>query len=420
MSSQNQRPVSKRGAATIFYLLALGSGMFRTFSVGFDLVALNTIANEPIIYGFLSQWVSFAVTFTVVVLLSVRVSRNGTKKQALGYSLDPDFGRISLLPKKPMMYLVVAGIFAGISTFFYYFIVGYTDASAVLPYGQLVIIYLLIGDLWSEKDTPTIIELQCIISILIGVLLVGVEPGGFDIPTLIIVLVPMNISSSLVTYYQRKTKRYEIKPGLKVDSLNMRIWTLLVLNTIMSVMMIPLLPANAIELMMIFIGPFFWFMVGSSLATFLALVFYVRALGKGAMSIVNSLSAISVVLGIPMTLIGNAIVPGAFGTISTDMFLWILKIFGVILVMIGVISLQASDVRSIVIINVKQLTGDLLPVFFDIKGVESAAALAGSHDYLLSIKSRSLGKTRENILKKIQAIPEVKSIETMVVLRDYV
>ncbi len=420
MSSQNQRPVSKRGAATIFYLLALGSGVFRTISVGFDLAALNTIANEPIIYGFISQWVSFLVTFAVVAFLSIGVSRKGTKKQALGYSLDPDFGRIGMLPKKPMLYLVAAGIFAGISTFFYCFIVGNTDASAVLPYGQLVIIYLLIGDLWSEKDTPTIIELQCIISILIGVLLVGVEPSGFDIPTLFIVLVPMNISSSLVTYFQRKTKRFEIKPGLKVDSLNMRIWTLLVLNSIMSLMMIPLLPTSALEMMAIYFGPFFWFAAGSSLATFLTLVFYVRALGKGSMSIVNSLSAISVVLGIPMTLIGNIFVPGAFGVVSSDIFQWILKIFGVALVMIGVISLQASDVRSIVIINVKQLTGDLLPVLFDIKGVESAAALAGTHDYLVSIKSRSLGKTRNNILKKLQAIPEVKRIETMVVLRDYV
>ena len=121
-----------------------------------------------------------------------------------------------------------------------------------------------------------------------------------------------------------------------------------------------------------------------------------------------------------MTLIGNFFVPGAFGIISSDSFLWILKVFGVALVMIGVLSLQASDVRSIVIINVKQLTGDMLPILFDIKGVESVAALAGNHDYLLSIKSRSLGKTRENILKRIQAIPEVKRIETMVVLRDYV
>jgi uncharacterized membrane protein len=402
----------------VFYFLAIGSGIFRAISVAFDVVAINTILDDPIFYGFLAQWVSFGVTLGAVAFLSIKKGSDG-QKRALGYSLDPDFGRLRLLPKKPMLYLLLAGIFAGIATFFYYYIVGASDASAVLPYGQLVIIYLLMGDLWAEKDTPTIIEIQCIVSILIGVLLVGVEPGGFDIPTLLIVLVPMNIASALVTYYQKKTKRFEIKPGLRVDSLNMRVWMLLVLNVVMSIMMFPLLPANMIEYTIRYFEPLLLFMVGSSLTTFLGLVMYIRALGRGSMAVVNSLSSISVVLGIPMTLIGNLLIPGAFGSTSSDSFVWTLKIFGVALVMIGVIALQATEVKSLVIIKVRKLTGDILPQLFDIRGVESASGIAGEYDYLLSIKSRSLGKTRTNILKRIQAIPEVESIETMVVLREY-
>ncbi len=419
MSSKSERPVAKRSASTVFYILALGSGVFRTVSVGFDVVALNTVLSEPLIYGFLAQWISFMVTVLAVVILSIRIGTKGQRRYPIGQRLDPDFGRLRMLPRKPMMYLLASGLFAGIATFFYYFIISNTDASSVLPYGQLLIIYLLMGDLWAEKDTPTIIELQCIISILIGVLLVGVEPGGFDVVTLLIVLVPMNISSAFSTYYQRKTKRYEIEPGLRVDSLNMRVWSLLVLNLIMSVMMLPLLPPNAFEMMSLYIGPFSGLIIGSSITIFLSLIFYVRALGRGSMSIVNSLSSISVVLGIPMMLIGNLLIPGAFGMIESDAFLWILKIMGISLVMIGVIALQASEVRSLVTVRVKQLTGDILPELFDIKGVESAAAVAGTYDYILSIKSRSLGKTRERILKKIQRIPEVASVETMIVLKDY-
>lgn len=419
MSSRNQRPVGKRTATTVFYVLALSAGVFRTFSVGFDIVALNIVFGDPIVYGFMSQWVSFATTFAVVAILSIRKGK-GQNKRPLGFSLDPDFGRIRLLPKKPMIYLFLAGCAAGIATFLYYLIIGTTDASAVLPYGQLVIVYLLMGDLWAEKDTPTIIELQSILSILIGVLLVGVTPGGFDVVTLFIVLLPMNIASALVTFYHKKTKQYEIKPGLRVDSLNMRVWTLLILNTVMSILMIPLMPSNFIDSMTRYFIPLFWFMVASSITAFLGLVMYIRALGRGSMSIVNSLSSISVVLGIPMTLIGNLLIPGAFGVMSQDAFLWILKVFGIVLVMIGVIAIQASDVRSIVLIRVRPLTGDILPNLFAIKGVESAAGIAGDHDYILTIKSRSLGKTRTNILKKIQSIHEVKMIETMVVLRDYV
>jgi len=418
MSSQSQRPVSRRSSITIFYGLALGSGVLRTFSVGFDIYAINALNVNPLIYGFLAQWVSFLVVIISVSVLSIRRTVEG-RRQALGYSLDPDFDRLHVLPKKPMLYLVASGFFAGISTLFYYILTGASDASAVLPYGQLVIIYLLMGDLVAEKDTPTIIEIQSIISILFGVLLIGATPGGFDITSLLIVLGPMNISSAFVTYYQRKTKRYEIRPGLRVDSLNMRVWSLLVLNSVMSLFLFPMLPADAWQIMVddfvILLIP----MVGSAVTIFFALVMYARALGRGSMSIVNSLSAVSVVLGVPMTLIGNAIIPGAFGDIETDLFMWTLTILGIILVMIGILALQASDVRSFVIVKVKPQVGDILPDLFKIKGVERAAALAGMHDYLLTIKSRNLAKTRTKILKRIQQVEGIDKIETLVIIRDY-
>ena len=418
MSSQSQRPVSRRSSTTIFYGLALGSGVLRTFSVGFDIYAINALNVNPLIYGFLAQWVSFLVVIVSVSVLSIRRTVEG-RRQALGYTLDPDFDRLHVLPKKPMLYLAASGFFAGISTLFYYILTGTSDASAVLPYGQLVIIYLLMGDLVAEKDTPTIIEVQSIISILFGVLLIGATPSGFDLTSLLIVLGPMNISSAFVTYYQRKTKRYEIRPGLRVDSLNMRVWSLLVLNSVLSLFLFPMLPADAWQIMIDDFAILLIPMIGSATTIFLALVMYARALGRGSMSIVNSLSAVSVVLGVPMTLIGNALLPGAFGDIETDLFMWTLTILGIILVMIGILALQASDVRSYVIVKVKPQVGDILPDLFKIKGVERAAALAGMHDYILTIKSRNLAKTRTKILKRIQEVKGIDKIETLVIIRDY-
>ena len=418
MSSRNQRPVSRSSASTVFYSLALGSGVMRTVSVVFDSVVLNTMSITPLAYGFIAQWTSFIVTFLVVLVLSIKRTRNGTKR-ALGYSLDPDFDRLRVLPKKPMLYLALSGAFAGISTLFYYILIGSSDVSTVLPFGQLVIIYLLIGDLLGEKDIPTIIEVQSIISILFGVLLVGATPGGFDVVTLLIVLGPMNVSSALFTYYQRKTKRFEVRAGLRVDSLNMRVWSLLVLNLVMSLLSLPFMNEAAWQSIVTGFVPLLGYMIGSSFATFFSLIMYVRALGRGKMAVVNSLSAISVVLGIPVTVIGNLLIPGAFGVLDADAFMWSLKMFGVILVMMGVLALEASDVRSIVMIRVKPLTGDLLPELFDIRGVEKAAALAGPHDYILTIKSRNLAKTRSMILKRIQKIPGIDDLETLVVIKDY-
>ena len=143
MSSRSQRPVGRSSATTVFYSLALGSEVMRTLSVVFDVVALNSVSIAPLAYGFIAQWTSFIVTFFLVLVLSIKRTRNG-KKRALGYRLDPDFDRIRVLPKTPMLYLVLSGAFAGVSTLFYYILAGASDASTVLPYGQLVIIYLLI------------------------------------------------------------------------------------------------------------------------------------------------------------------------------------------------------------------------------------------------------------------------------------
>ncbi|TFF92526.1 hypothetical protein EU546_07435, partial [Candidatus Thorarchaeota archaeon] len=187
MSSRSQRPVGRLSSIQTFYLLAMGAGVMRTVSVGFDIVAVNAALVDPLVFGFMSQWVSLIVTVSVVALLSIGRGEKG-KRRALGYTLDPDFGRLSVLPKKPLIYVLLAGLFAGISTFSYYLLVGMSDASSVLPYGQLVIVYLLVGDLFAEKDTPTIVEVHCVLSILLGVLLVGATPGGFDIAVLLLVL----------------------------------------------------------------------------------------------------------------------------------------------------------------------------------------------------------------------------------------
>jgi uncharacterized membrane protein len=187
----------------------------------------------------------------------------------------------------------------------------------------------------------------------------------------------------------------------------------------MSLLALPMLPADWPLQMVVSLPSLFWLMVGSSVTTFLSLILYVRALGKGSMSVVNSLSAISVVLGLPITAIGNLFLPGGFGELTSDPFLWVLKTFGVVLVMVGIIALQASDVRSIVLIRVKPHTEDILPELFDIRGVQTASALAGTHDYLLTIKSRTLAKTRTKILNKIQRIDGIEDIETLVVIREY-
>lgn len=412
------RNVGRRSASTLLYALAIGSGLMRAFSVSFDVFAINVLISNPIAYGFLSQWISWIITTILVAILSIRW-KSWNQRRSLGSNLDPDFLRISLPPKEPTKYIILGGILAGVSTFFYYTLVSSTDASAILPYGQLTIIYLLVGDLLAEKDTPTAIEIQCIMSVLFGAILVGVQPSGFDLWALIIVIGPMNLASAGYTYCMRKAKRYKDDKGRRFDSLNLRLWTLLFLNACMSIAMIPTLTKTNWEPIINSLNSLVYIIIGSSVTIFLSVVMYVRALGMGRMAVVNSLSAISVVLGIPITLIGNFIFPGAFGAIAEGSFIWVLKLFGVLLVLSGVIALETSDVRSLVVVKVKPQTGDIIQSLWAINGVESVSALAGKHDYLLAVRTRNLGKTRTKILKRVQNIPGIDEIETLVILKEF-
>lgn len=412
------RNVGHRSAITLLYLLAIGSGIMRAFSVSFDVFAIHTLISDPIAYGFLSQWISLIITITLVAILSIP-RKSKTRKQSIGSGLDPDFHRISIPEKEPAKYIILGGILAGVSTFFYYGLVSGTDASAILPYGQLTIIYLLVGDLLAEKDTPTAIEIQCILSILFGAILVGVQPAGFNMFALLIVLGPMNFASAGYTYCMRKAKRHKSEQGRRFDSLNLRLWALLFLNLSMSVTMIPFLMQTNWQTAIASLDSLLYAIIGSSVTIFLSVIMYVRALGMGRMAVVNSLSAVSVVLGIPITLIGNWIFPGSFGTIAGGSFVWTLKLFGILLVISGVIALETSDVRSLIMVQVKPQTGDIIESLWAINGVESVSALAGKHDYLLSVRTRNLGKTRTKILKRVQSIQGIEDTETLVVLEEF-
>jgi len=93
MSSVSQRPVGRRSIVTMFYILAIGSGVMRTFSVTFDIIALNTTISDPLAYGFMSQWMSFLVTIILLLVLSITRGKPDNRR-ALGFYLDPDTKRV--------------------------------------------------------------------------------------------------------------------------------------------------------------------------------------------------------------------------------------------------------------------------------------------------------------------------------------
>jgi len=53
--------------------------------------------------------------------------------------------------------------------------------------------------------------------------------------------------------------------------------------------------------------------------------------------------SVQIVLGYPITLIGNAFVPGLFGVIPTDVTVWIIRALGALLMIGGIVILRKYD-----------------------------------------------------------------------------
>ena len=407
-----------RRTRTAFYFLAVSSGIFLSFSVFSDVLAASLFLPNPIAFGLAQQWLSLLFTFTIILVLSIPTNRK--RRRSLGTQLDRGFYHLSLPSRKIVFSIILAGVFAGIATFAYYFVTSSSsDVSAVLPFAQFSIIYLMIGDLILIRDYPTNIEFQSILAITFGVLLIGMIPGVIDIGLLLIVVSLWGGGRAMSVFFQSRAKRRVIRPGATTDSLNLRLWVLLILNCSMTLFMLPFITPEVI-LLLVFQLPLIihWLLIPVDF-TFFTFVTYLQALGKGKMSAVQGINSISVVLGLPLTILGGFFFPTVFGPISPDPFLWFLRIVGIILVVSGIIALALSEMRGYILVKRAPDCPDLMETLYKIRGVKKVSHITGAWDLLVRVDIRSLGSARAKILRKIEETKGVMDMETLLILKEW-
>lgn len=413
-----RRRMGTRRTRTVFYFLALTSGVLLAFSVFSDVYVYKVFLPNPIAFALAAQWMGFLFTLIVILILSIPTNR--ARRRSLGTRFDRSFYRFSLPSRKVLLSLALAGVFAGIATFAYYLVVGSSgDVSAVLPFAQFSIVYLMIGDLILIRDYPTNIEVQSILAILFGVLLIGMIPGVID-PSLLLIVVSLWAAGRAVSvFFQSRAKRREIRPGATTDSLNLRLWVLLILNCSMSLFMIPFITPEVV-LLLVYQLPIImhWLMI-PVVFTFLSFVLFIQALGKGKMSVVVGINSISIVLGLPLTILGAFFFPSVFSPISPDPFFWFLRIIGIVFVVSGIIALALSEMRGYVLVKVAPGCLDIMPKLYRIRGVKKVSFLTGKWDLLVRIDIRSLGSARAKILRKIEETRGVTDMETLLILKEW-
>ncbi|NPE09368.1 MAG: hypothetical protein GNW80_13865, partial [Asgard group archaeon] len=343
----------------------------------------------------------------------------------LGQFIDPYYKGIRLPNKKMFLWLSLSGLLAGINSLSYFIIIKDMDLSIFIPASQFVIIYLIIGDLIVDKNRPCAPEIQAIIMIFLGIILAAIDftssNGSFNWVNLVLVFLVLNTSAAVYVVFQKKAIATKYRNGENLDSTNTRLWTLLFMAFFTIIFSLPFMDAEGFLVFRTTFLPALFPIALSMLLVFIARILYVRALSMGKMSIVNSLSSVSVVAGIPITLIFGFIWPAYFPLPGGEFawVVWLLRGIGVILVFSGIIGLSMSEVKIMILAKVKSGVVCNYEQIKAISGVERVSVITGKYDLMIIIRSRTIGRGYQPIVEKLEKIPCLEDFHSNTIMKEW-
>lgn len=398
----------------LFYTLAIASSIAYSGEASIDSIVLYKIIENPWVYCLAFFLVGVLFTFFAIIFLSIPF-----KNKSIGSFIDPSFIRLRILKKEEVKYQVLAGIGNAVATIGYFIIVSiFVDSSVVLAFSQFVILYLLMIESVAEKNTPTLAEIQSSVMVTSGAILGSISLSGeIDIYALMVVLLVINPGWVLFATYNRKLKLLKIDEKLN-DSINIRFWNL-IFTTLFVFLGIFILKGNIIDETLHAIKSNFLLILSGSLITFFSVVLFVRAMGIGKASITQAVRATSIIFSLPMMYIASLFYPGIIST--GDEVMVLIKVMGIILVVLGVISFALTEVKAYIFIKAK--TGhpirELLRNIWKIKGITNVSVVAGSYDIIAKARIRTLGKGYERIIRDLEKVKGIEKFEWQSILKEW-
>jgi DNA-binding Lrp family transcriptional regulator len=403
----------------LFYLLAFTSAVIGALVASVDTVVSKLYITDPWVLGLSCFLVGVPISFFITLFLSI-----STKNKSIGGKvLDPSFRRIRFVRKIELKYHFLAGIGNAVLTIGYFILLSLLgDPSIVLPFSQIVILYLLIVESVTEKNVPTISEIQSSVIVTFGAILGSISfSGQISVEALVVVFLVINPGWVLFSTYQRKLKmlRIDEKPN---DSLNIRFWNVVFacLFCAIIVFFYDILSGNQYVLLAIkaSITNFGWLALTMGL-TFFSYVFYIRALGLGKASVTQAVRSSTIIFVIPFSILLAYL--GIIDLFSTDPVMLLIKFIGISLMMLGIVSFALTLVKAYVFITIKPgfSIQDTMNKMWDIRGVNRVSACSGPYDIVAKIHTRALVKGYENIIRKIGDIEGIKDYKWESVLKEW-
>jgi len=410
----------------LFYALAFTSSIIAASVAGLDAfinkkIVLDSLGNpDPWAFGVSCFIVGIIISLFIILIFSIPVG----KGKSLGAKvIDPSFKRLRLVRKKEIKYHIAAGFGNALLTLGYFFLLSMLgDPSTVLPFSQVVILYLIIIESVTEKNMPTLTEIQSSLIVTFGAILVSISlTGTITLKSMAIVFLLTSPAWVLFSIYQRKLKLLKIdnKPN---DALNIRFW-----NVVFACIFIVLIlgiydlivgSAHFSAGLNASIQHFNWIALTMGI-TFFSYVFYIRALGIGKASVTQAVRASIVLFSIPFSIMlayFNIIPP-----FTTDPVMILIKMIGTTLVVLGIISFALTLVKAYIFINVKPgyPLEETMKKLWNINGVTRVCATAGPYDFMVKIRTRTLVKGYERIIRKIENIESIKEYKWQSVLKEW-
>ena len=404
----------------LFYTLAFSSTIIAAGVAALDASISSLYIPNAWAFGFSCFFVGSLISFLIVLVFSIPLN----KKQSLGSKIiDPSFKRLRFIRKEEIKFHIIAGIGNSCLTIGYLFLLSILkDPSTVLPFSQIVILYLVVIESITEKNIPTLTEIQSSVIVTFGAILVSISlTSSINIESLLIVFLIINPSWVLLSIYQRKLKLLKIN-GKPNDSMNIRLWNVFfscIITTLIIILYDFLMGTGHIYQGLIVTIEHFEWVALTMFITFFSYVFYIRALGIGKASVTQAVRASTVLFSIPFSIAisyMNIIPP-----FSTDPVMIIIKIIGTILVIFGIVSFALTLIKAYVFITVKPgySIEETMKKLWNIRGVTRVTATAGKFDFIIKIRIRTLMKGYEKIIRKLEDIEAISNYKWESVLKEW-
>jgi DNA-binding Lrp family transcriptional regulator len=400
----------------LFFILAISSALIAAIVSGIDTIATGEIA-DPSVLTLSCFILGVLVSFLLGIFLSIKI--NG---KPIGKKIEPSFRGLRFLKKEEIKYHLLAGF--GNATFtigYFYLLFKISEPSVVLAFSQVTILYLVIFESITEKDTPTLIEVQSAIIVTFGAILGSISlRGTVSLEDLAVVFFIINPGWMIFTIYQRKLKLLKINKNSN-DAINIRVWNVFFAMIFSFIFILSLdfyYGTNNLINCIVKTINYAWIMGIIAIGTFFNFILYLRALGIGKASVTQAVKSSVVLFAIPVTIVLSLF---GYEGLNPDPVMLLIKMIGVVLIILGISSFALTLTKAYIFIKLKSGNDieEIMKKLWDIRGVTRVCAVAGHYDIILKIRTRTLVKGYERILRKVQEVQGIDEYRWQSVLKEW-